>query len=157
MTVKKGPQKWRSKVDPKSGCQKWTPKVAVEKGPQKWRPKVDPKSGSRKRTPKVAAKSGPQKWRSRCYYPHRSKDSMSPVRGNFCDDIAYWVKRQNWIIGLLNIALIVCTQVQFSDFQNSKNTIISINKKYQRFCLMISYIVSRFTQNFRSSEQSGYF
>ena len=45
---------WRSKVDPKSGGQKWTPKVAVKKGPQKWRSKVDPKSGGQKWTPKVA-------------------------------------------------------------------------------------------------------
>ena len=60
VAVKKGPQKWRSKVDPKSGGQKWTPKEAVKKGPQKWRPKGDPKSGSQNRTPKVAAKSGPQ-------------------------------------------------------------------------------------------------
>ena len=34
--------------DPKSGGQKWTPKVAVKKGPQKWRSKVDPKSGGQK-------------------------------------------------------------------------------------------------------------
>ena len=32
-------------MDPKSGGQKLTPKVAVKKGPQKLRPKVDPKSG----------------------------------------------------------------------------------------------------------------
>ena len=34
--------KWQSKKDPKSGDQKRTPKVAVKKGPQKWRSKVDP-------------------------------------------------------------------------------------------------------------------
>ena len=56
---------WRSKVDPKSGGQKWTPKVAVNKGLQKWQSKVDSKSGGQKWTPKVAAKSGPQKWRSK--------------------------------------------------------------------------------------------
>ena len=33
VSVKKGPQKWRSKT---------TPKVAGKKGPQKWRSKVDP-------------------------------------------------------------------------------------------------------------------
>ena len=59
VAVKSGPQKWRSKVDPKCGGQKRTPKVAVRSGAQKWGPKVDPKSGSQKRTPKVAAKSGP--------------------------------------------------------------------------------------------------
>ena len=48
VVVKKGPQKWRSKVDPKSGSQK---------RPKKWRPKVDPKSGGQKRTHKVVAKS----------------------------------------------------------------------------------------------------
>ena len=65
VAVKKLPQSWRSKVDPMSGGQKWTPKVAVKSGPQKWRLKVDPKSGGPKWTPKVAAKSGPQKWRSK--------------------------------------------------------------------------------------------
>ena len=49
-------------MDPKSGGQKWTPKVAVKSGPQKWRSKKDPKSGGQKSTPKVAAKSGFQKW-----------------------------------------------------------------------------------------------
>ena len=52
-------------MDPKSGGQKWIPKVAAKSGFQKRRPKVDPKSGDQKRTPKVAAKSGPKKWRSK--------------------------------------------------------------------------------------------
>ena len=74
LAVKSGPQKWLSKVDPKSswskkdhksGGQKVTPKVAAKSGPKKWRPKVDLNSGGQKTTPKVAAKSGPQKWRSK--------------------------------------------------------------------------------------------
>ena len=44
MAAKSGPQMWRSKKDPKSGGEKWTPKVASKSGPQKWWWKKDPKS-----------------------------------------------------------------------------------------------------------------
>ena len=49
-------------MDPKSGGQKWTLKVAAKSGPQKWRSKKDPKSGGEKWTKKMAATSESQKW-----------------------------------------------------------------------------------------------
>ena len=68
--LKRGPDPGLSSAV-KSGRQERTPKVAVKSGTQKWRPKVDPNSGA----------TSPKLYRS--YYPHRSRDSMSPVCGIF--------------------------------------------------------------------------
>ena len=101
MVAKSGGQKWPPKVaaksDPKSGGQKWPPKVVAKSGPQKWRLKVAPKSGDNNWPQKVAAKSGEQKWWPKVaaksgatssnlyqfFYPHRSRELVSPVCGIF--------------------------------------------------------------------------